>query len=360
MRTRSPALLGWLLLGLNVVAGLSLLFVFGFVSPAVPDDRAVQPLLVDVAVTEDTLEVPASIRSVGAQDREVILLAQSSGVLTRLALQPGDVLTDGSVPISVNGVGRYVCSGPTPLYREVFEGTTGDDVATLWGCLLRGGHVYGSEFDPGQFSQAGSVVRELIGAPDRMTTDEPLFDPSWFLWSIESDWVVEAVHGELGRVPPPEGVLATGVKAAPPFVLDVGGDQILPAELPRIARYQFIARDGASVPLSVETLAGNMAKLPFGPGPDAATDAGDEGGSSQGLISVDGLLAVTQIDSEELHRVPATALVLDDDETCIFAGSHLPTRVEIVLEAAGEVLVSGQGALDEVIANPAQLALSRC
>ena len=67
----------------------------------------------------------------------------ATGTVTKISIQPGDEVTQGTILYSVNLRPVSIAQGETPAFRPLARGTTGEDVGQLQGMLAALGYYSG-------------------------------------------------------------------------------------------------------------------------------------------------------------------------------------------------------------------------
>jgi hypothetical protein len=134
------------------------------------------------------------------------------GMITRLPVRAGDTVSVGSVVWRVDGVDRIAVRGPSPLWRDLYLGDTGDDVATLQKLLIHLdllGEYQSGVLDRTTFS-ASRELGVLLGA---VTSQLEAIPAEWFVWIPQDSFEVSEVLVEVGdQVPGPGAGLIEGIQ----------------------------------------------------------------------------------------------------------------------------------------------------
>jgi peptidoglycan hydrolase-like protein with peptidoglycan-binding domain len=130
----------WWAVGAVVAAVLAAVLV------ARPGQRQVEPeFLTEPAVVSDLQDVVEGEATIGLPDGDLVSArASTGGVVTTTYLEVGDAV-EALVPVvDVNGTTLWAVTGADPVYRDLREGRTGQDVATVEESLSSAG------YDPGE------------------------------------------------------------------------------------------------------------------------------------------------------------------------------------------------------------------
>lgn len=344
--SRMRTLLGWL----AVVSAFAVpALVLGIVLLAVPDtiaEIAPPERPVVVAATEERADgaTPAQATLVWV-DGPALVAPQWSGLVTAVVVQPGDRLDTGSVVASIDGVRRLAVASPSPFYRSLQTGDSGDDVAMLRQVLADLGLAPAGTGRNDWFDWTMRVAVQRLEA--RLTGRPPasspgVFQPGWFAWLPQRGLVVSEVALEVGSpAPGPGSPAARGAPVLRRATVEPqqssGGAADGPRELV-VAGQAFPLGDG--LVLRDPTV---LAALAAGVPPRAQT--------VQGQYRLQQAVRVTV--------VPATAVTADRaGRLCVWlpaASGYQARSVQVAGGAPSGVtyLSSGVSAGEEVLANPA-------
>lgn len=259
-----------------------------------------------------------------------------SGLVTGVAVEPGDTVSSGEVVVTVDGVDRVAYQSETPLFRVLRRTDTGSDVAILERFLAEGGWFDG-EPDT-SFTSATSAAVDALGKWLGVAKPGGVFDPAWLVWVGAEPFVVSEVEARVGfPAPSPGSPLLAGLAqiSAATLVspnganLELEGDRVL-----EVGEESILFIDGIPGAGELERLSRLVTPL-----------SEQTGGTLK--------LAVGRV----AFVVAATAIVADPDGSlCVFvtAGSgYEPRPVTLGGGRASTVdIVTGLGDGDVVLVNP--------
>lgn len=321
------------------VTPVVLAFILGARADTSLSSLEVEPVPVEAPVKEvpSVLPRPASL-TITYQQPSAVLSAGLSGTVTRLIVEPGDVLTDGSDLLEVNGVLVRGYVSDRAFFRDLHYGDKGWDVANLQTYLADRGHA--SELPAtGEFGPLTQAAvrnwRAQVGLPKGDTFEFR------YLWRIPQPGAVLATLATTtGGIVPGEGmpVLTTAQR---PQGFEV--ESLLPVEAGEYrfasgGRYAEIDYDGSA--WSWRNVDDITAML----GADQSTAVG-------GTIQLrEATLAIS---------VPAAAVYEFQGNTCVLVatpGAYRPAKFAPLSGSGSSVI--GQGDLkqaDTVLLNPLEI-----
>ncbi len=132
---------GWTLvalLALPLLAGVTLAAIALSESP-LESAAQEEPLMGTVELAARTDATSTTVAVVVPQDFPVV--SESAGVITNLAIAPGQAIEDGSVAMSVSGRPIVAFVADAPLFRDITTGTKGKDVKAAEAFLSRLGYL---------------------------------------------------------------------------------------------------------------------------------------------------------------------------------------------------------------------------
>lgn len=123
-----------------------------------------------------------------------------SGVVQAVPVEPRQILRSGDVVATIDGVDRIAFHSPTPFFRSLSRGDTGEDVRAL-NALLADGQFDHGDSDIYSWSTARGVreFAKTIGAPSGP------FSPEWVVFLPSSEVSIETVSLRTGAPAPLAG-----------------------------------------------------------------------------------------------------------------------------------------------------------
>lgn len=168
---------------------------------------------------EDVVEGTATLAF--ADGAETVVRTSVPGVVTDVAVAPGDTLAPLQPVLTIDGTELFVLTGEAPVYRPLSDGDEGPDVETLEAALAAAGHEPGDvdEVFDADTADALRDWQQEVGLDDTGA-----FDPTIVLWAPSGAEVL-AVDVALGdRLTGAEPLLLTGVPGE--LVAEAGLDQV--------------------------------------------------------------------------------------------------------------------------------------
>lgn len=135
-RLRLVAAIG--LLGVPLLVGL-ILAVWALRESPLHSAEPEQPLVAQIGAAERRDSVPVALRLVEARPYPVV--SQSSGIVTALSLSVGKAVSTGQTVLAVDGLPVVAYVAPSPLYRDIGPGLSGDDVTVAQQFLQEMGYL---------------------------------------------------------------------------------------------------------------------------------------------------------------------------------------------------------------------------
>lgn len=272
-------------------------------------------------------------------DGETVAAPSWSGTVTGLHLSPGDVIGSNDLVASVDGIDRVAITTPTPLYRHLGRGDTGDDVAHLQAVLAGMGWFDGDadgRYGPGTVAAVRAFATYLgVARPDGR------FDPAWVVWLPSTSFAVGSVDATVGFPAPAPGTAW------------LRGPQV-------VAEVTLVQADGARLKLdgdAWELWIGDAVValhdgLPNLQDMERVTQRPSDGETT---VSVSG--RVLRADAPDVPVVPAAAVVAGTDgEHCVYTPEGAPLPVVLGRGETGTVFIdSGVETGTRILVNPADV-----
>lgn len=124
-----------------------------------------------------------------------------NGLVQSVQTTPGQVLSDGTPVVTIDGVVRRAAITPAPLYRSIAVGMRGTDVEWLNEFLGRMGYAHGStQVATGATVQGAKQYATAVGAQFQGS-----FDVSWLIFVPSSGFTVQTVALTPGTPAPATG-----------------------------------------------------------------------------------------------------------------------------------------------------------
>lgn len=263
----------------------------------------------------------------------VPIKSSTAGLITSVYATPGDSLTDGEPVFAVDGLDVVAMASERPMWRALAKGNKGTDVAAVQEFLLRGGFLDESAVDGAygdQTIKAWTNYQMSLGI-DRKAVTAPA--PARFVWIPNNKFVVAAVSAAPGSTVAVGDALATGA----PTVSSLKVTE--PDDAPPL-------RDADAWSA---TYAGRTAPFDRTTG-QLDPKAYDIPPSEAGPIT----LVAAYAEPVPAEVVPASAVLLDGDASCVVVDQTSPHTVDVVVIGGtlGATAISPIG-MSEVLVNPA-------
>ena len=124
-----------------------------------------------------------------------------NGLVQSVQSNPGQVLSDGTPVVTIDGVVRKAAITPAPLYRSIIVGMRGADVEWLNEFLGRLGYAHGSaQVANGATAQGAKQYATAVGAQF-----QGIFDVSWLIFVPSAAFTVQTVALTAGMPAPATG-----------------------------------------------------------------------------------------------------------------------------------------------------------
>lgn len=342
-----------------------------------PAQDQVAPVIVQASAAQTDMTVPATVE-VSLTEPRSLTAPVWEGLVTAVGVGAGDAVVEGQVLFTVDGIDRVGAATPTPLYRVLEAGDSGDDVTALAGFLNRQGLLAADDADTdtvtAEFATALTEFRDSIGLSS--AHEGPLFDPAWVVWMPdERPGQAAVVMVQPGASAPGLGtelvqfspaVVEARLAADVTGVLTPGqdGDAVVlvpgvSAEL-RVQDGLLVVDDGQAAAL------GRRAAAVPGSGGDQQLDpeAAEEVDGGSRTVRLEATVRFTSPGSD-VRGVPVPALVSTlAGQPCVVVedgDSWQPRRVTVLLSstATSTAMVRGLGGGDvRLVANPATAGLT--
>jgi len=277
----------------------------------------------------------------------VVRSSGGTGLVTSVAVQPGDTLTHLEPTYSVDGVVITAAATAEPFFRPLRLGDSGSDVEDLRRVLTETGYLDSETTeDAGVLRFDASMRSALMRFQSAAGVEKPtgIFTPDLFLWLPHEELSVRSVLVEAGESAPSLGTeVVVSQRNVVLFELSTtdGEDFGLPAE-----GFVFQPSDSDAIvdlsAIDLNEVLNAIVELEFS----------DQSGTVDGVVK--------RTNSLELVVIPASALVLQNDgRMCVWVqgASALAARAVNVASSrpTGTLLSSGVAATEVVLVNPADL-----
>ncbi len=365
---------GAALLVAGIVLAAAIVWLVRLPGPADALAATVDPVVVPVTSTQDTVQRPVQVR-VELDPATASYSPVDGGLVTAVLVGPGASVSTGTRLVEVAGVVRVGAWSRRPFYRALEVGDRGWDVDQLRSLLGQLGRAVprqplGHPYDTAMATAVRRWARSLGAGSDGS------FDPSWVVWLPQPELVVASVQAHVGApVPGPGQVLVSYrpiVRRATLVGPVVDAGPVVTDELTLAgssATTHLRLADGAVVldEPSRLRLSAAAAGASVGTGADAGPTAGaGADATSPGSVLI-GAVRVTRW-RQAVVSVPVTALLTrPDSSSCVVVstsgGGWRPQSVLVLGSDPGTLLaeVTGLSAGASIVANPGAAGLAgRC
>lgn len=195
----------WIALAALIVVPLAGVTAFSLMQARDPQSLAPAPVAVlqrPGTVTDDGA-MDATITATLSPGTTVTAPAWQGGVITRVDVAPGTVVSTGSALLSIDGVGRIAVASSAPFHRALAAGAKGDDVLDLERALAAMG-LFGGEAD-GTFDAATARAVDRLGRRLGVASPGGTFDPLWAVWLPAEGLTAETVDVAVNGTVPAQG-----------------------------------------------------------------------------------------------------------------------------------------------------------
>lgn len=156
------------------------------------------------------------------------LYSASSGLVTDIAVAPGESLVSGSPIFSVDGEKVVALSTDTPLWHSLEDGDSGEDVLALQEALLSLGYSLTADGEVGTHTL--EAVADLLGLTAEEVELFETIDPSRFMWiPYPSTTVSEVAFGVGESIDPNSKLFSVADSLAEAKIAEVPAD-LIPGE----------------------------------------------------------------------------------------------------------------------------------
>lgn len=325
-RGLTPTRIGLFVVGALALLSLGALAGMAYTTPAVPSSLQPPSGVSTFPVGGTAFDDARTVKLLATRGSATDLTSPADGRVTKAACSPGTPIVSGTSPLSVDGAPIIALSTPTPLWRDLARGDTGDDVAALQQELVRLGYSASTNGKlDGATLKAFNQLRQTLGETSKSTTEIPI---DRLLWLPAAVTEVEACPVSLGSM-----VTAGDEVAVVPGLLT--SISIIDAPVDLIDGPRVLMVDGTSVEVD-----------PTAPIIDPKT-----------LLAIDDLPSLQlREDSDEpaaaqlvlaapiqVSVVPPSAVVGSDVQSCVVSDGN-PMRVRVVGSEFGQSFVAFEGA----------------
>lgn len=292
------------------------------------------PLLVPVTEAERVSRYGVGVTATFSDGMAVVVGA--SGTVTQVATRPGDVLDAGDEILRVDDTPVVAFVAEAPLWRDLTPGAEGDDVLRLQRFLIDVG-MYSGRAD-GNFGERTAAAVRQFNLDHGRKDDGTTFALAAVAWVGAQPLLVASVETAAGSILAPGGTVLLG---------------------PRQAATVTVAEPAGGIPAGVNydlTVAETVTA--YTPGSGAVTDPAAVAAIAASLgTSGEGAGQVVTADPEPAARVPASAVIVDDNgASCVYddpAGQPVP--VTILGGTLAHADLAADLNVDQVLANPLQV-----
>ena len=313
-----------------------------------PGQRQAEPeYLTEPAAVSDLQEVVEGEATIGLPDGELVAArAGVGGVVTTTHVGVGDSVEALAPVVDVNGTTLWAVTGADPIYRDLREGSSGEDVRTLEVSLSSAG------YDPGEVDDTFNedtrrAVEEWQEAEDLPVTGD--IQVGSLVWVRPASTVLEAPPAVGSAVQAGDRLLTAGTQAR---VARVALDQ---ADAARVSMGDPVSIDvdGVDEPVTGEVVA--AAVLPDQDGTyEVTVDIDSPEGSKVGMEGAASIVVDVRAD---VVTVPTGVLVSTDgritsvdvlvdgevESRSVTVGLITPTLAEVTSGVvAGDLVVLGE------------------
>jgi hypothetical protein len=304
------------------------------------------PVFVEAVAVDDQQQAAAVLEMHWSEPQEFVA-DLGAGRVTAVDVEAGATYQSGGVLLEIDGVGRILHVGSTPLYRPLGASDVGDDVTELRRLLVELGYLAPSEdtaspLGAGGLEAATALLRSLGASPD----PSGVIDPRFFVFSprpLSLSQVSLDVGDFVSDGPTILGGVAQDLEDVQIAVVD--GDTTSNAWAGRAVEIEVADGNFAlAVEQPNEWTSVELAALA------ALIEAGVPTIEAQVRLALPGRFA----------QLPGAAVVIDNSVMCVLAGTSIdaltPVRVAPVTgQLPGVVLVEKSLAGESVLANPLSL-----
>jgi macrolide-specific efflux system membrane fusion protein len=232
-------------------------------------DHAAPPQLQTAVARRTELRQTVDAQFTMSRSQSYTLKAPAAGTVTKIHITEGKALPSLQPVVDVNGAAAYGIPSAMPLYRDLSEGDSGDDVKALQAALDAAGYDPGDA--DGDFgSQTATALQDWQAANDLDETGRLAL--SSFVWFPPGSIVLDlpiAVGDRLGA----GGTLATvGGARAMVAHADVGQQDVVQLKTGQAAELTFDAMPDDRVPAKLATIALDAESQDSGAGSSAPVE----------------------------------------------------------------------------------------
>ncbi|MFK4806163.1 hypothetical protein ACI3KX_09860 [Microbacterium sp. ZW CA_36] len=340
--------------GANITAGviIALIFVGPIGGLALAVWSLSQPTSLDAKTSavymQPTLESFADEQSVTVAvswaEGVAVLAPAWDGVVTEVAVRPGDTIVNGSNIVRIDGIWRIAASTPSPLFRPVSSDSSSDEIAAVTALLRSLGYRSSSKWSWETVAGIRAFAKDR-GVPGHATVEA--FEPSWVVWLPAGSLTLSEVGLAPGQSAPSLGeqiAQGTGHISA----LDVTSTDGIPLPDPAEATWELRSGDASAAYL--------------GPRMSGVDDVADFSARFADTKPEELTGVVRRVEAIEAWSVPSSALFVDaDGTTCVFVrgaseGDPAPRTVTVAGAAVGQArITAGLWPEDAVLVNPGDI-----
>lgn len=222
------------------------------------------------------------------------VLSRSAGTITALGITSGEPLADGDVAMSVDGAPVLAFVAPAPLYRDIGQGMTGEDVDAVQRFLVDRGYLGGAEVPA-----ARSTARAIAAFnADHGRGDTEVLRVGTLLWVPEGSGDPLDVSVRVGDV----------VEPGTELYRTADGPDRLAIDTTPLAEERVLSVAGVEVALAPDAV--------------AVLDAHDVAAVRAVMGGEDSVGAtLSRLAAGEVGTIPSAAVVVDaDGRACYFTG----------------------------------------
>lgn len=198
--------LSWIVVALLIAVPLAGVGVFSWVQAQDPETLAPKPVAVlqQPTTISDDGETEATITAALKTGLTVTAPAWQGGVVTRVDIAPGAVVSTGTALLAIDGVTRIAAATSSPFYRTLAVGDKGEDVKSLETTLKTMGLFKGTANQTYDEATAAAVNKlgQRLGVAGEPTG---AFDPLWMVWLPAEGIAAQTVDVAVNQAAPTQG-----------------------------------------------------------------------------------------------------------------------------------------------------------
>ncbi|WNM24289.1 hypothetical protein [Demequina capsici] len=321
-----PTAIVGLLGGLALATTLALVVVVA-VEPVTPEIAEVATASDTVSVDSSQFTDPHTVSLTVTSGMPAAITSPVSGRVTAASCRPGEAMSSGTSPLSVDGTAVLALAMSVPPWRDIPQGATGSDVEALHAALTALGYDTTADGDQagGSTTSALHAAFKKAGATDFTGSTLPL---TQMVWLPEQETTVATCSVAVGDRIGTDATIATGAAS----LLDVRVTS-MPSLLAPGDRTVTVG--GVTVTVDSDGVVSDPSAL------EGAISASDTDVAPTGTLQL--------VDAIAVSGIPATAISTADGVTgCVQAGDQV-IGVKVVGSQLGTTYVMFDGDAPDTI-----------